>query len=282
MTSRRSRMNSDKTLDLFGRPDLLVDLAVNWVPGHDKSLVLHEQADKLADGAASVFAGSGPDGRLRGDKVVETETEPREEDTSQKRAKKKGKKKAKKKGKKGKKKKKGGKKSGKNEKEREERNLENKKKENEKDDKNENEKEEDVDDEKDDENDDEKEKEEETQGESRVTDHAKADGEQPEPTWPIPSFHSQRQREEARRQYIPAPMDDGGYFPDRRGSRQSPTPYHQQWLHQVQQKPDPFFRDRQGGFGHHQLTGHWRWDHASYHYIWEWDQWVDFDPRWHY
>lgn len=40
--------------NLFGRPDVIVDLAVHWVLGHDKSLKLHVQADKLAGEAREV------------------------------------------------------------------------------------------------------------------------------------------------------------------------------------------------------------------------------------
>ncbi|KAK3401427.1 hypothetical protein B0T20DRAFT_346998, partial [Sordaria brevicollis] len=33
---------------LFGRPDIVVDLSLHWVPGHDQALTHHQKADKLA------------------------------------------------------------------------------------------------------------------------------------------------------------------------------------------------------------------------------------------
>ena len=34
--------------NLLGRLDIVVDLEVHWVPGHQPSLIFHEQADRLA------------------------------------------------------------------------------------------------------------------------------------------------------------------------------------------------------------------------------------------
>ncbi|KAK3343224.1 hypothetical protein B0H65DRAFT_559251 [Neurospora tetraspora] len=223
--------------NLFGRPDVIVDLAVHWVLGHDKSLKLHVQADKLA-------------GEAREEKENEKEEEKEKRENREREKEK----------------------NDENNDEKEEENVDEKVDENvdekveEKEEQNyeqneeqENEQEKEEKEDKEAEHENEKEKEEEQQVETRVDEDEKSNGEQL--TWPIPSFHSQTLREEAWRQYEQEPSDRDAYFPDPRRLRQEP--YHHQWLDQVQQNPDPFFWDRQRGLGHH-FTGRWRWEPASY------------------
>ncbi|CCC05535.1 hypothetical protein SMACR_09480 [Sordaria macrospora] len=233
---------------LFGRPDFVVDLAVHWVPGMTRA---SRYTSRLI-----ILQGKPKKGKEREEKekALKKEKGEGEENKKQKDEKEE------------------------NEKVKGERNL--------KDTEKDWDDEKDSDDEKDDEkgNREEKQKNNEKNNDENDEKEKKKQEEkqretQEQPTWPIASFYTRSPTEEERRRYISDEMDERANLPER-FSGQSSKPVKDQWLRQVQQNSDPFFWDQQLGFGH-PLTGYWRWDHTSYHYVWEWDKGLYFDPQRH-